>query len=266
MMTTTCLGLSALLHGCGGGDGGAATGPGSSPDDPAALPVTTVYANSVVGGGFAPQSITYTAATATVPASVDASTASALLPAGASVVVAEHVDSRLPGLREVCVSGDGQSINVVAGINLGVVAKSAALLLDSSWSAVADSAAVWAAYAAAGSALSGWENCGVKPEGLPSVSTRLVPHADGSYTEDVYDGNPSTTFNTLTQYVSAAQVAAMLSASGYPSPDDPARPLRLYLRAYRNDAGARVLLQTGVADGAATPPLQGYIALYALSP
>ena len=93
----------------------------------------------------------------------------------------------------MCVSGRGDSTNVVEGVNLGVIAESAAVLPDDTWNAI-DAADAWASVVAQRTGLWGWENCGVKPEGLPSPSSRRVPTAEGGFDEDVYDGNRATTF------------------------------------------------------------------------
>ena len=245
-----------ILAGCGGGTSTATTGTSSNP------PATIQYADSVVVGALAQQPITYTSATSVAPAYVTATTGSPLLAVGSTTIVAEHVDSTLPGLREICVSGDGQSVNVIDNINLGVGSKSAALLLDQTWAA-ANSSDAWAAVVTAGSKLSGWENCGVKAEGQPSQSSLLTPLSDGSYSEDVYDGNPGTTFNTITQTVPASAVDAMLAAGGYANSADPTRPLQLYLRAFKNATGAVVFLEIGIATGLGEDPRRGFVELYA---
>jgi hypothetical protein len=248
---------AVILAGCGGGTSPVASGtPVSGP------PLPFQYADSVVVGTLAQQSITYTSATSTTLAYVTAVNQSPLLGVGNTSIIGEHVDSALPGLREVCVSGDGQSVNVIDNINLGVNAKSAALLLDQTWSA-ADSSDAWAAAVSAGTKLSGWENCGVKAEGLPSQSSLLSPLGDGSYSEDVYDGNPGTTFNTITQTVSASQVNAMLAPGGYASGADPTRPLQLYLRAFKSTAGALIFVEIGIASEPGEDPGKGFIEFYA---
>jgi hypothetical protein len=255
------IGMTTLLAACGGGGGDAS--PGSTSTTPAG-PSAVTYASSIVVGSLTAQSVDYTApatgAGASASAYVSVTAASTLLSVGRNTLVAEHLDASLPGTREVCVSGRGESTNVVAPINLGVIAQSAAVLLDTSWSPVADQTAAWASIAATGLELSGWQNCGVKPEGLPSRSSALRPQSGGGYIEDVYDGNPGTTFNVVTQNVPASQVAAMLSSTGFAAVDGLQNPVRLYWRLYANGAGRQLLIESGIpASGAA-----GFVAAYAL--
>jgi len=246
--------LGALLAACGGG--------GSDAPAPPDAPATIDYPHSIALGLAAPADLVYAPAEGTAAATVSSATAATLLPAGTTALLAEHSDPRLPGLRVACVSGHGDSTNVVAGINLGVIAESAAVLLDARWNAV-DPAQAWSAAAVAGAAWSGWENCGVKPEGAPSPSSRLVPDADGGYTEDVYDGNPSTTFNVVRRQVAPAEVSAMLSTAGSVNADDPQRSLQLTLRAYGDADGHTVFIEIGVPVAGAPAAARGFIALYA---
>ena len=251
--------LGLLAAGCGGGGGGV-MGPGSAGAPAATAP--SAYANSVALGSWSTQSIGYVAASATTAAEVDAATASALLRMGATALVAEHVEATLPGMREVCVSGDGQSTNVVSPINLGVISQNAAVLLDGGWAPVADQAGAWAVLAQRGAALTGWENCGVKPEGPASASSLLTIHADGGYAEDVYDGNPSTTFNIISQVVPTQQMQAMLGGGGFATTADPTRPMQLYWRIFSDPAGHQLLIEMGLPRATAPAVLKGFIALY----
>jgi len=246
--------LGAALAACGGG--------GSDAPMPPGPPATIDYPHSVALGLAAPADLVYAAAVGTAAATVTGPNAATLLPAGTTALLAEHSDPRLPGLRVACVSGNGDSTNVVAGINLGVIAESAAVLLDARWSAV-DPAQAWSAAVASGAAWSGWENCGVKPEGAPSPSSRLVPEADGGYSEDVYDGNPSTTFNVVRRQVAPAEVDAMLSPAGGMNAEDSQRPLQLTLRAYGDAGGHTVFIEIGVPAAGAPAAARGFIALYA---
>jgi hypothetical protein len=250
------LGLLASSCGGGGGGGGAATPAG----EPAAT--STPYAHSVALGSWSPQSIAYAAGSGTTADMVTSAAASPLLPQGAAPLLARHGEASLPGALEVCVSGTGDSTNVVAPINIGVVAQSAAVLLDASWSPVPDAAAAWAELARRKAVLTGWENCGVKPEGAPSPSSRLTVQADGSYAEDVYDGNPGTTYNVVSQVFSAAQVTAMLGPQGWSTVADPARPMQLFWRIYANGQGQQLLIEMGVPRPTAPASLKGFIALY----
>ena len=254
--------VAGVLSACGGGGDSAPAAASTAPvQTTPPVAATTRYARSVVLGSAAPQDLVYAPASGSTPATVTATTASTLLRVGANILVAEHVDPLLGGMRVACVSGDGQSTNVVTDIDLGVIAESAAVLLDTTWTEI-DPAGAWTAAIGRGSAYLGWENCGVKPEGLPSPSSRLTPATDGGYREDVYDGNPSTTFNIVTRRVSATVVAAMLSDAGYVTVDDPTRPLVLKLRAYRDAAGDMIFVERGEPAAGAPSGTHGFVALY----
>lgn len=256
------LGIPALtltLAACGGGGGPDAAPVAATPPPPSSI--STDYPRSIVLGAATAQDAVYSPAAGATLASVSVTAASTLLRAGANAVVAEHVEGALAGLRVVCASGNGQSTNVITGINPGVLAKSAALLLDASWTAT-DATAAWTAATTRGGTWVGWENCGVKPEGLPSPSSRVTPQADRGYSEDVYDGNPGTTFNVVTRRIAPAVVAAMLSDAGYLTVDDPVRPLRLALRAYRDGAGNTIFVETGDPAPGAPAATQGFVSPY----
>lgn len=247
----------AVLGGCGGGGASSAPPPAPAPPPPPA----TDYPDSVVLGVGTPQDLQFVAGAGATQAQVVAPSASTLLAAGANPLTAAYDDARLAGWRVACVSAPGDTTNVVTGINLGVVGKSAAILFASGWVSV-DATAAWAALVAGRTPLLGWENCGLKPEGPPSPSSRLQPGSDGGYTEDVYDGNPGTTFNAISQAVAAGQVAAMLSDAGFLATADPARPLRLTLRALRDGDGHVVMVERGEPAPGASPGTLGFIALY----
>ncbi len=246
---------AAGLAGCGGGGGGGTTQP------PGAIADTTEYRHSVVIGRTGDQTLLYRSGAGTGTATVTATNGSALLPAGATPLVAEHTEPALPGLRIVCVSGPGETTNVITGINPGVIAESAAVLFDDRWKEV-DASAAWAAAISSDKVFEGWENCGVKPEGLPSPSSRLMTTGNGGYAEDIYDGNPGTTFNVVRRNVSAADVAALLSSQGQATTEDPLRPLTLMLRAWRNETGQVVFVETGIPTQQAPIAARGFIALY----
>ena len=212
-------------------------------------------------GLAAAQEVGYAPAVGSIPASVTVTSSTTLLRVGANAVVAEHVEGTLAGLHVACASGNGQTTNVVTGINPGVLAKSATVLLNSSWTAT-EAAAAWTAATIRGGTWAGWENCGVKPEGSPSPSSRLTPHPGGGYGEDVYDGNPGTTYNVITRRVTATEVAAMLTDAGYAIVEDPARPLRLRLRAYRDGAGNTIFVETGDPVPGAPTGAQGFVVPY----
>ena len=65
----------------------------------------------------------------------------------------------------------------------------------------------WTTLGASGAVFDGWENCGAKAEGAPSPSSTLTVNADGSFSDNVFDGNPSTTVTTVNQSFTAAQAA-----------------------------------------------------------
>ena len=245
----------AVLGGCGGGSGASAPPPAPVP------PPATDYPGSVVLGVAAMQDLQFVAGAGAMQAQVVAPSASTLLAAGANPLTAAYDDARLPGWRVACVSARGDTTNVVTGINLGVVGKSAAILFAAGWASV-DATAAWDALVAGRTPLLGWENCGLKPEGPPSPSSRLQPGSDGGYTEDVYDGNPGTTFNVISQAVAAEQVAAMLSDAGFLTTADPARPLRLTLRALRDGDGHVVMVERGEPAPGASADTPGFVALY----
>lgn len=258
--------VTLVVAACSGGGGGSSDGAAAAAPPPVTAPppaasTTIDYPRSVVLGLATAQDVLYTPAAGATPASVTVSSASVLLRAGPNPVVAEHVEASLGGLRVVCASGSGQSTNVVTGINLGVLAKTAAVLLDARWTAT-DPVAAWTAATARGGAWVGWENCGVKPEGRPSAASRLVPLTDRGYREDVYDGNPGTTFNVVARRVAPAVVAAMLSDAGYLTNDDPLRPLRLTLRAYQDGAGNTIFVESGEPVAGAPSGTQGFVAPY----
>ena len=246
---------AAGLVACGGGGGDA------SSEGAGAATTTTDYPHSVVLGLTGEQTLDYSPGLGTNAATVEASTGSALLPAGATPLVAEHTEPTLPGVRVACVSGHGDSTNVITGINDGVIAQSAAVLFDARWVSV-DTATAFAAVAASGKTLVGWENCGVKPEGPPSPSSRLTPQRSGGYVEDVYDGNPSTTFNVIRRDVTAAELMGLLSAQGFLTSEDPLRPLRVTLQAHEDDAGRTVFVEIGTPAATAPAATRGFIALY----
>jgi hypothetical protein len=259
-------GLAAALASTGCGGGGSAPPPAPPPPAPAPPPPAAEDdPGSVVLGVAGAQDLQFIPGMGAVQAQVIAPTASTLLAAGINPLTAEHDDPTSPGVRVACVSAPGDTTNVVTGINLGVIGKSAAVLFSSAWRVV-DANAAWSGAVAGAGAWSGWENCGLKPEGLPSPSSLLRPASDGGYGEDVYDGNPGTTFETITQQVPAAQVTAMLSDAGFPTTADPTRPLVLTLRAWADGAGHQVFVERGEpATGARTGTL-GFVALYERGP
>lgn len=241
-----------LVAGCGGGGG----------SDSSAVPVQTgiasaAYMRSVVLGSLAEQPLELRGDTVLV-----ASSASALLVAGSNALSSLYRNSAAPGALVACVSTPTRSTGLVSGINLNVNIKSAAVLLDSSWSAAGANAL--SALSAAGAVFNGWENCGEKPEGRPSPASIRTLLPDGGIRDDIYDGNPSTNLNIFTLNYSATQLGAMLSAQGYAAIASSGAAYTVWLRAYRNGSGAIVLVEAGLPVSA--PATQGYLSMYLVRP
>ncbi len=72
-------------------------------------------------------------------------------------------------------------------------------MLDGSWTASTTPDANWSALGASAAVFDGWENCGAKAEGSPSPSSTLTINADGSFSDNVFDGNPTTTVTIVDQ-------------------------------------------------------------------
>jgi hypothetical protein len=213
----------------------------------------------VVLGLSEPQSLVWRDALPGLTATLTAPAAGSLLTAGLNHVVADFRAVGIPGMRMVCVSGRGESTGTFTRINLGVLAVSAAVLFDAMWNPV-DTESAWVA--ARQRTWSGWENCGVKAEGAPSPSSKLMARADGGYDEDIYDGNPGTNFNILRFGVDVATARSMRSPSGWATTEDPSRPLVLTWRAWRNDAGQVVFVLRGEPRAGAPAGTRGFIAVY----
>lgn len=200
---TSLAGLGAVvMSGCGGGGNtGASTtaAPG---------PISVVYAHSQVLGLPLSQTLTFVPATPPAQAAVLALAGGGLPEAGSTQLTAEYVPPSLANVRVACISGNGTSIGVLDAINPGVVSVSAAVMLGTEW-VEADPNTATAAAAAAAEHLQGWENCGVKSEGSPFKSSTVTPAADGSYTEDVLIGNPTSTFTAVRLAISSLEVVQM---------------------------------------------------------
>lgn len=245
--------LVVFVTGCGGGGGD-----GGTPASVAPASSGVVYAQSQVLGLAGAQSLTYQPAAGTTAARVQVAARAGLLAAGDNVLTAEYVAPSLADLRVACVSGDGSNIGVLAKVNAGVTSVSAAVLMGAAWREV-DPAAAWAA--ASGRMLTGWENCGVKPEGRPYPSSMVTVGADGGYAEDLYIGNPGTNFTTVRQNVGAAEAAAM-RGTGALVQDDPSRPLRITWRAFADATGHTVWIERAEPAPGAAGTVQGFITLF----
>lgn len=253
---------AALIAACGGGggDGGAgSSGAGAAPAAPANV---SVYPNSLTLGSVNAVPLSLSAATTTTNAMLISPVVAPLLTAGNNPLVSTHLAAGVPGAGTACVSAVTNSIGTVAGVNAGVNIKSVAALLDNSWSASATPSANWTALGAAGAVFDGWENCGAKAEGAPSPSSTLTVNADGSFSDNVFDGNPSTTVTTINQSFTAAQAASLLSDAGYLDSSQPADPQTIRLKLYHNAAQQTVLVEQGIPASGATGQNPGFIAIY----
>ena len=230
------------------------------------------YAQTVVLGSLLPHAVGFIDAQGTNSALIITTTASTLLASGQTPVVAVHRSSKAAGALAACVSAPTSSTGTIDGINLGVNIKSVATLMDATWTQASDQAAAWASIAAGSTSgravFEGWENCGAKPEGLPSPGSLRTVNADGSFSEDVYDGNPSTNLNIITLHGSAAQAAQMLSSEGYLNATQLNAAKRVWLRIYRNTANQTILMEQGLPESrsssSSSSASPGYMAAYFL--
>jgi hypothetical protein len=253
-----------VIGGCGGGggDGGSAA---STPPAGTPTPVSqnaTVYQNSLTLGSTSAVSLSVVAGTSTANAMLVSPVAAPLLNAGNNALLSTHLAANVPGAGIACVSAVSNSIGTVTGVNAGVNVKSVAALLDNGWSVSAAPPTDWAAFGASGAVFDGWENCGAKAEGAPSPSSTLTVNADGSFSDNVFDGNPSTTVTTINQSFSAAQAASLLSEAGYVDSSQPAVPQTIRLKLYHNAAQQTVLVEQGIPVSGATGQSPGFIAIY----
>jgi hypothetical protein len=249
---------TALMSACGGGgDGG-----GNAAVPPAPSSNASVYQNSLTLGSVAVVSLSLIAATTTANAMLVSPIAAPLLAVGNNTLVSTHLATNVAGAGTACVSAPTNSIGTVTGVNAGVNIKSVAALLDNSWSVSATPSANWTTLGASGAVFDGWENCGAKAEGAPSPSSTLTVNADGSFSDNVFDGNPSTTVTTVNQSFTAAQAASLLSDAGYPDTSHPANPQTIRLRIYHNAAQQTVLVEQGIPASGATNQNPGFVAIY----
>ncbi|WP_241495912.1 hypothetical protein [Paraburkholderia monticola] len=258
------IGVIGAIGGCGGGggDGGSAasTAPASTPTP--ASQNATVYQNSLTLGSINAVSLSVVAGTSTTNAMLVSPVAAPLLSAGNNALLSTHLAANVPGAGIACMSAVSNSIGTVTGVNAGVNVKSVAVLLDNGWSVSAAPSADWAAFGANGAVFDGWENCGAKAEGAPSPSSTLTVNADGSFSDNVFDGNPSTTVTTINQSFSVTQAASLLSAAGYLDSSQPVVPQTIRLKLYHNAAQQTVLVEQGIPVSGATNQSPGFIAIY----
>jgi hypothetical protein len=208
------------------------------------------------------QSVSFVAGTTTTNAAIVSPVAAPLVVAGNNPLVSEYLPATFPGAGVACESAPTDSIGTVTGVNAGVNIKSVAVLLDSRWTASVTPAVNWGALAAAAAIFDDWENCGAKAEGAPSPSSTLMVNADGSFSDNVFNGNPSTTVTIVDQSFTAAQAALMLSDAGYLDAAQVSNPQRIYLRVYQNASKQTLLLEQGVPVSGATNENPGFVAIY----
>ena len=250
---------ASLMTACGGGGGG---GSSTTPTPPTQPTNATVYQNSTALGSVATVSLSLIAATTTANAMLVSPVAAPLVAAGNTPLVSTHLASNVSGAGTACVSAVANSIGTVQSVNVGVGVKSVAALLDATWSVSGTPSANWTTLGASGAIFDGWENCGAKAEGAPSPSSTLTVHADGSFSDNVFDGNPSTTVTTVGQNFTAAQAASLLSDSGYLDTSQPANPQTIRLKLYHNAGQQTVLVEQGIPVSGATAQNPGFIAIY----
>jgi hypothetical protein len=248
----------SLVAGCGGGGGDNAV-PAQATPAPAQSGAGSVnYPQSVVLGSLAAQTLDLREALPPAATVLVAPAASALLVAGSNPLSSLYRSTATPGALIACVSAPTSSTGLVGGINLGVNIKSAAVLLDKNWSEAGANAL--SSLAAAGVQFDGWENCGEKPEGRPSPASTRTLLPGGGLRDDIYDGNPSTNLNIITQNISAPQLTAMLSAPGYAAVSSSGVAYTVWLRVYHDASGRVLLVEQGLpVAGLAT---QGYLSMY----
>jgi hypothetical protein len=261
---TAAVFATALLAACGGGGGGGgdngsvgATAPASSTS-----PSATVYQNSLTLGSVNAVSLSVIPATTTTNAMLVSPVVAPLLMTGNNALVSIYQPTTTSGSGIACVSAPTNSIGTVVGVNAGVNIKSVAALLNSTWSVSATPSADWATLGASAAGFDGWENCGAKAEGAPSPSSTLIVKADGSFSDNVFDGNPSTTVTTVSQSFNATQAASLLSSDGYLDTSQPASPQIIRLTLYHNAARQTVLIEQGIPVSGATNQTPGFVAIY----
>jgi hypothetical protein len=248
------------LNGCGGGGGSSDT---ANPGAPApAAPSVIVYQDSLMLGSVTPQSLSFVPATTTVNAMIVSPAAAPLVAAGNTPLVSSYFPGTVPGAGIACISAPANSIGTVTGVNAGVNIKSVAVMLDGSWTASTTPDANWNALGASAAVFDGWENCGAKAEGSPSPSSTLTINADGSFSDNVFDGNPSTTVTIVDQSFSSTQAASMLTDAGYLDASQADNPQTIRLKVFQNAAKQTLLVEQGIPASGATSANPGFVAIY----
>ncbi|VXB36925.1 conserved exported hypothetical protein [Burkholderia sp. 8Y] len=256
---TVCIAaaLTTTLAACGGGGGS-----DNANSNPPPAPNSLAYQKSVMLGSTAPVALSVIPATTTTSALLVSPVAAPLVAAGNNALDGLYQPATLPGAGVACVSAPTNSIGTVTNVNAGVNVKSVAALLDSTWTVSANATADWSAFGANAKSFDGWENCGAKAEGSPSPSSTLTINGDGSFSDNVFDGNPSTTVSIVNQSFSAAQATSMLSDAGLLDTSQAGNPQVIRLRVYRNTASQTVLIEQAIPVAGATNEKPGYVAIY----
>ncbi|WP_345816442.1 hypothetical protein AAGS40_19570 [Paraburkholderia sp. PREW-6R] len=255
--------LAVMLAACGGGGGGSSAEAGGAPaGNPPPAAMATAYPASVLLGSVAPVSLSLTTGANAASVVMISPVAAPLVTPGDNALASTYRPAAFPGAGIACVSAPGNTIGTLTGVNAGVNIKSAAVLLDGSWTVSAAPLQTWEALGASTAVFDGWENCGAKAEGAPSPSSTLTVAANGSFTDNVFDGNPSTTVNIVDRQLTTAQASAMLSAQGYLDSTQPANPTQVYLRILQNASGQTVLEEQGIPQSGATAGNPGFVAIY----
>ncbi|WP_250455364.1 hypothetical protein [Caballeronia sp. ATUFL_M2_KS44] len=245
-----------LVASCGGGGGGDSSAP------PPPAPAATAYQNSVLLGDTTAVSLSIMPATTTSNASLASPIAAPFVVAGNNALASLYRPSSYAGAGIACVSAPTNSIGTVVNVNAGVNIKSVAALLNAGWSLVPNATATWSTFGASAKVFDGWENCGAKAEGSPSPASTLTVNADGSFSDNVFDGNPSTTVRIVDQAFSATQASAMLSDAGLADTSQPNAPQTIRLHIYQNAANQTVLVEQAIPASGASTDHPGYVAIY----
>jgi hypothetical protein len=256
------IGCVICVAGCGGGGSGGGGGGRDAASPPPPVSNATAYQSSVVLGSTSTVALSVVPATTTANAILDSPVAAPLIVAGSNALVSLHQQSGYAGAGIACVSANADSVGTVTSVNVGVNVKSAAALLDTTWTVVANPASTWSTFGAGAKTFDGWENCGAKAEGSPSPSSTLIVKADGSLTDNVFDGNPATTVRIVDQGFDAAQASAMLSNAGLLDTSQAASPRIIRLKIYQNASGQTVLVEQAIPTAGASNATPGYVAIY----
>jgi hypothetical protein len=254
--TYIAMGWVMCVAGCGGGGGGDAASP------PPPVSNAIAYQNSVVLGSTRAVALSVVPATTTANATLESPVAAPLILLGDNALVLLHQQGGYAGAGIACVSANANSVGTVTNVNVGVNVKSVAALLDTTWTAVANPASTWNNLGASAKVFDGWENCGAKAEGSPSPSSTLTVNADGSFSDNVFDGNPATTVHIVDQGFSATQAAAMLSNSGLLDTSQPANPQIIRLQIYQNGSNQTLLVEQAIPTAGASSSTPGFVAIY----